>query len=165
MPGTMECSAGASAGASVGAAAGASAVALAGAPTTGSVTVGSVDGAASAADPGDVARAPLPTSVKRHMVRLAVRCLGRLECDTSLLSNLGNISDAPRFGVLSPARMWFPTSAHMPRGLSVGAITVDGQLQLCFRYRNALFDAAAAHGFATEYAAALAALAGTEVGP
>ena len=106
-----------------------------------------------------VAKAPLPAPVKRRMVRLAVRCLGRLECDTSLLSNLGNITDAPRFGVLSPTRMWFSTSAHMPRGLSVGAITVDGQLQLCFRYRNALFDAAAAHDFATEYAAALAALA------
>jgi len=112
-----------------------------------------------------VAKAPLPTSVKRRVMRLAVRCLGRLECDTSLLSNLGNITDAPRFGMLSPARMWFSTSAHMPRGLSVGAITVDGQLQLCFRYRNALFDAAAAHDFATEYAAALATLAGTEAGP
>jgi NRPS condensation-like uncharacterized protein len=107
-----------------------------------------------------VAKAPLPASVKRRILRLAVRCLGRLECDTSLLSNLGNITDVPRFGVLSPARMWFSTSAHMPRGLSVGAITVDGQLQLCFRYRNALFDAAAAHDFATEYAAALAALTG-----
>jgi len=106
-----------------------------------------------------VARAPLPAPVKRRIVRLAVRCLGRLECDTSLLSNLGNITDAPRFGVLAPTRMWFSTSAHMPRGLSVGAITVDGQLQLCFRYRNALFDAAAAHDFATEYAAALATLA------
>jgi NRPS condensation-like uncharacterized protein len=112
-----------------------------------------------------VAKMPLPTSAKRRVMRLAVRCLGRLECDTSLLSNLGNITDALRFGVLSPARMWFSTSAHMPRGLSVGAITVDGRLQLCFRYRNALFDAAAAHDFATEYAAALATLAGTEVGP
>ena len=111
-----------------------------------------------------VTKAPLPTSVKRRMLRLAVRCLGRLECDTSLLSNLGNITDAPRFGVLSPARMWFSTSAHMPRGLPVGAITVGGQLHLCFRYRNALFDAAAARNFATEYAAALATLAGTEAG-
>ena len=112
-----------------------------------------------------VARAPLPTSVKRRVLRLAVRCLGRLDCDTSLLSNLGNITDAPRFGALSPARMWFSTSAHMPRGLSVGAITVDGRLHLCFRYRHALFDAAAAHDFVAEYAAALAALAalaGTE---
>ena len=112
-----------------------------------------------------VAKAPVPTSVKRRMVRLAVRCLGRLSCDTSLLSNLGNITDAPRFAGLSPARMWFSTSAHMPRGLSVGAITVDGHLQLCFRYRHALFDAAAAHHFAAEYAAALATLTGPEAGP
>ena len=87
---------------------------------------------------------------------------GRVDCDTSLLSNLGNITEAPRFGVLSPARMWFSTSAHMPRGLSVGAITVDGRLHLCFRYRHALFDSAAAHDFVAEYAAALDALAGTE---
>ena len=106
------------------------------------------------------AKAPLPTSVKRRVVRLAVRCLGRLSCDTSLLSNLGNITDAPRFGRLSPARMWFSTSAHMPRGLSVGAITVDGQLQLCFRYRHALFDAAAAGDFAAQYSAALAGMTG-----
>ncbi len=107
-----------------------------------------------------VAKTPLPASVKRRVVRLAVRCLGQLECDTSLLSNLGNITDAPRFGTLSPVRMWFSTSAHMPRGLSVGAITVDGRLHLCFRYRHALFDAAAADDFVAGYAAALAALAG-----
>jgi NRPS condensation-like uncharacterized protein len=109
-----------------------------------------------------VARTPLPTSVKRHMVRLGLRCLGRLRCDTSLLSNLGNITDAPRFGALSPARMWFSTSTHMPVGLSAGAITVDGRLHVCFRYRHALFDHAAAQDFAAEYATALAALAGTE---
>jgi hypothetical protein len=93
------------------------------------------------------------------MVRLALRCLGRVGCDTSLLSNLGSVTDPPRFGTLSPARMWFSTTAHMPRGLSVGAITVDGRLQLCFRYRRALLDDAAAHDFAAEYAAALTELA------
>jgi hypothetical protein len=55
--------------------------------------------------------------------------------------------------------MWFSAAAHMPRGLSVGAITVGGRLQLCFRYRNALFDQAAADDFAAEYARALSALA------
>ena len=90
---------------------------------------------------------------------LAVRGLGWLECGTSLLSNLGNVADAPRFGTLAPERMWFSTSAHMPRGLSVGAATVDGRLQLCFRYRYALFDEAAARDFAAGYAAALAELA------
>jgi hypothetical protein len=75
-----------------------------------------------------------------------------------LLSNLGNITDPPRFGPLTPMRMWFSTSAHMPRGLSVGAITLGGRLQLCFRYRNALLDAPAGRDFAAEYAAALSAL-------
>ena len=102
-----------------------------------------------------VARAPLPTPVKRRVVRLAVRSLGRLECDTSLLSNLGNITDPPRFGSLSPERMWFSTTAHMPRGLSAGAITVGGRLQVCLRYRHALFDSAAAGDFAALYATAL----------
>ncbi len=109
-----------------------------------------------------VARTRLPVPAKRGLVRLALRGLGGLWCDTSLLSNLGNVTDPPRFGTLSPARMWFSTSAHMPRGLSVGAITVDGRLQLCFRYRKALFDAAAGQDFAAEYAAALSALAGGE---
>ena len=111
------------------------------------------------------ARAPVPAPVKRTVVRLALRGLGRLECDTSLLSNLGNVTDAPRFGALSPARMWFSTSTHMPVGLSVGAITADGRLQLCFRYRRALFDEDAARDFAAGYAAALAELTGTETGP
>jgi NRPS condensation-like uncharacterized protein len=109
-----------------------------------------------------VAGTPLPAPVKRRAVRLAVRTLGRRQCDTSLLSNLGSITDPPRFGSLVPERMWFSTTAHMPRGLSAGAITAGGRLQLCFRYRHALFDAAAAGDFAALYAAALAGLAGED---
>jgi NRPS condensation-like uncharacterized protein len=112
-----------------------------------------------------LAKVPLPVTVKRRLVRLAVRRLGRLAADTSLLTNLGNITSPPRFGSLTPARMWFSTSAHMPRGLSVGAITVDGRLQLCFRYRRALLDDAAAGEFAAEYAAVLTSLAAGEAGP
>jgi NRPS condensation-like uncharacterized protein len=107
-----------------------------------------------------VAGTPLPTPVKRRAVRLAVRALGRLRCDTSLLSNLGNITDPPGFGSLVPERMWFSTTAHMPRGLSAGAITVSGRLQVCFRYRHALFDDDAAREFAALYAAMLARLGG-----
>ncbi len=99
---------------------------------------------------------PLPAAVKRHAVRLAVRTLGRRQCDTSLLSNLGRIADPPRFGSLVPERMWFSTTAHMPRGLSAGAITAGGRLQVCFRYRHALFDDDAARAFAALFAAALA---------
>ena len=109
-----------------------------------------------------LAKMPLPATAKRRLVRLAMRCLGRRAAGTSLLSNLGNITSPPRFGSLTPARMWFSTSAHMPRGLSVGAITVEGQLQLCFRYRRALLDDAAAGEFAAEYAAVLTSLAAGE---
>jgi len=52
----------------------------------------------------------------------------------------------------------------MPRGLSVGAISVGGRLQLCFRYRKALLDDVAGRAFAAEYAAVLSALAGGEPG-
>jgi len=86
--------------------------------------------------------------------------VGPLASDTSLLSNLGRVTDPPRFGSLSPEHIWFSTSAHMPRGLSVGAITIEDQLQLCFRYRHALLDDAAAGDFAATYAAALSSLAG-----
>jgi NRPS condensation-like uncharacterized protein len=110
--------------------------------------------------PAAVARTRLPAPVKRCLLRLATRCLGRFGCDTSLLSNLGNVADPPQFAMLSPTRLWFSTSAHMPRGLSLGAVTVDGRLQLCLRYRNALFDDAAARDFAADYATALSALAG-----
>jgi hypothetical protein len=54
--------------------------------------------------------------------------------------------------------MWFSTVAHMPRGLSVGVITVRGQVHLCLRYRHALLDEQAAAQFGRRYLAALAAL-------
>jgi len=106
-----------------------------------------------------LARAPLPVTVKRRLLRTAIRCLGPRVSDTSLLSNLGRVTHPPRFGSLSPERIWFSTSAHMPRGLSAGAITIDGRLHLCFRYRRALLDDAAAADFAATYAAALSHLA------
>jgi hypothetical protein len=59
--------------------------------------------------------------------------------------------------------MWFSTSAHMPRGLSVGAITLAGRLHLCLRYRHALFSAPAAARFAGSYAAALDEITSQEV--
>jgi NRPS condensation-like uncharacterized protein len=106
-----------------------------------------------------LARTRLPVGVKRWLLRLALRCVGRLASDTCLLSNLGSVADPPGFGLGQPGRMWFSTSAHMPRGLSVGAVTVAGRLHLCFRFRNALFDQRAADDFAAEYASALSALA------
>jgi NRPS condensation-like uncharacterized protein len=107
-----------------------------------------------------VVKAPIPVPVKRGLLTLAMRTVGRVECDTSLLTNLGRLTDPPRFGDVAPGSMWFSTSTHMPRGLSVGAITVADQLRLCFRYRYALLDDAAAREFTAGYRAALSRLAG-----
>jgi NRPS condensation-like uncharacterized protein len=112
-----------------------------------------------------IARARLPIPVKRSLVRLALRWFGNVVCDTSLLSNLGRISAPPAFGDLVPARMWFSGPAHMPRGLFVGAVSVGGRLQLCFRYRRALLDEAAGDAFAAEFAATLAALSAAVAPP
>jgi len=100
----------------------------------------------------------LPVDVKRRTLRVALRAAGWRASDTTLLSNLGNLPEPPAFGSLVPDRMWFSGPAHMPRGLSVGAITTDGRLQLCFRYRHALLDDAAAAEFAASYAAVLTTL-------
>jgi len=102
-----------------------------------------------------LAAAWCPPAVKRRLLRLALHTAGPWLCDTSLVSNLGVVADPPRFGTAPSAGMWFSTSAHMPRGLSVGAVTAGGRLHLCLRYRRALFSEPAAGRFAGLYAAAL----------
>jgi NRPS condensation-like uncharacterized protein len=102
-----------------------------------------------------LATAWCPAAVKRRLLRLALRTAGPLLCDTSLVSNLGIVADPPRFGDVAATDMWFSTSAHMPRGLSVGVVTISGKLHLCFRYRRALFGEPAAVRFADAYNAAL----------
>jgi NRPS condensation-like uncharacterized protein len=96
-----------------------------------------------------------PVALKRLAVRLALRAIGRIACDTSILTNLGIVTDPPWSGSLRPVRMAVTGSVRMPRGLAVGAMTADGQLQLAFRYRYALFDEAAAARFVARYAATL----------
>ncbi len=102
-----------------------------------------------------LAAAWCPAPIKRGLLRLALHTAGPLICDTSLVSNLGIVAGPPQFGDAPVTHMWFSTSAHMPRGLSVGAITVGGRLHLCLRYRHALFSEPAAARFAGAYAAAL----------
>jgi NRPS condensation-like uncharacterized protein len=104
-----------------------------------------------------LAAAWCPPAVKRGVLRLALRTAGPLLCDTSLVSNLGVVGP-PRFGAAAVTGMWFSTSAHMPRGLSVGAVTVGGRLHLCLRYRRALFSEPSAARFAGLYATALTTL-------
>jgi hypothetical protein len=106
---------------------------------------------------GALGRAPrwCPVALKKLAVRFALGALGALVCDTCMLTNLGDVTDAPWSGSGGPVRMTLSAPAHMPRGLSVAAVTADGQLRLGFRYRYALFDEAAAARFAAGYAAAL----------
>jgi NRPS condensation-like uncharacterized protein len=96
-----------------------------------------------------------PVTLKRLAVRFALRAIGGIVCDTAMLTNLGNVTDPPWSGSHGPVRMAVSGPAHMPRGVSVGAVTADGQLQLAFRYRYALFDEAAAARFVAAYAATL----------
>jgi hypothetical protein len=78
--------------------------------------------------------------------------------DTSLVSNLGVLPDPPSFGG-GREPLWLSGPAPMPRGLAVGALTIDGQLHLCVHYRHALLDRAAAEDFTDAFARALADLA------
>jgi NRPS condensation-like uncharacterized protein len=98
---------------------------------------------------------PLPAAVKRRLLRAVMRLAGPYLCDTSLVSNLGSVTDPPQFGAQGTSRMAITAPAHMPRGLSVSAITVRGQMQLCLRYRRALLSREAAADFARLYLAAL----------
>jgi NRPS condensation-like uncharacterized protein len=110
------------------------------------------------ASAGALGRAPrwCPVVLKRLAVRFALRAIGRIVCDTSMLTNLGNVADPPWSGCGGPVRMALSGPAHLPRGVSVGAMTTEGQLTLAFRYRYALFDEAAADRFTATYAATLA---------
>ncbi len=101
-----------------------------------------------------LALAPVPVSVKGITLRAMLRVAGPICCDTSLISNLGVVTPV-RFGTAGDAYVWFSTSAHLPRGLSVGAVTTDGKLRLTFRYRRALLTGAAAAEFAASYRLAL----------
>lgn len=105
--------------------------------------------------------APVPAPVKRMFLRAALRMAGPLLCDTSLVSNLGVI-DELAFGNDRAADVWFSTSAHMPRGLSLGAVTAGGRLRLAFRYRRALFSSVDAADFAARYVKVLEQCTGQE---
>jgi NRPS condensation-like uncharacterized protein len=108
-----------------------------------------------------LAAAPLPVTVKHVLLRTALRIAGPFLCDTSLISNLG-VAETLAFGAMPVTEVWFSTSAHMPRGLSVGAVTSGGALRLTFRYRRALMSGADAAEFAGMYVKVLDQFAGQE---
>ena len=108
-----------------------------------------------------LAAAPVPVAVKHMLLRTALRVAGPFFCDTSLISNLG-VAGTLAFGAMPVTQVWFSTSAHMPRGLSVGAVTAGGVLRLTFRYRRALMSGADAAEFAGMYVKVLDQFAGQE---
>ncbi len=108
-----------------------------------------------------LAASPVPVVVKDRLLRTAITLAGSVVCDTCLVSNLGVIEPVT-FGEVTASQLWFSTFAHMPRGLSLGALTVAGRLQLTFRFRPALFSEPAAAAFASRYVQALDRITGRE---
>lgn len=106
-----------------------------------------------------VARAPLPVAVKRSLIRAGLRGAGAVLADTCLVSNLG-VVEPLAFGAASASQLWFSTSAHMPRGLSLGALTCADDVRLTWRYRRALLTDDAAAQFAERYLEVLDRLTG-----
>lgn len=93
----------------------------------------------------------LPLWAKQSLVVLQPLTRNR-ELDTAMLSNVGWI-DGPSFGpdAGDTAEVWFSLPARTPNSLCIGAVIVDGRLNLTFRYPNRLFDAHAAGRFAESY--------------
>ncbi|MFN2390000.1 MAG: hypothetical protein ABR575_10410 [Actinomycetota bacterium] len=97
----------------------------------------------------------LPIWAKRALP-VALWLTGNRLIDTTMLSNLGAITDPPSFGrETETLELWFSPPARMPLGLALGAVTTMGRLHLTFRYRHALFGPAACARFANRYLAAL----------
>ena len=96
----------------------------------------------------------LPISFRRRIIRQAAR---ESVVPTSLLSNLGvmehDLGLGPEVG--APTDIWFSPPARMPLGLSVGALTVNGQLSVTFRVRHPLLGRDALARFAAVYESAL----------
>jgi NRPS condensation-like uncharacterized protein len=96
-----------------------------------------------------------PVALKRLALRVAMRTVGPVVCDTTLLSNLGNVTGPLWPALGGTARIAFSSPVHMPRGLAVSVVTVDGQLQVAFRYLHAVLDDAAAARLMKVFVAAL----------
>jgi len=105
----------------------------------------------------------VPLWAKRAFV-LGLPLTGNRLVDTAMLSNVGRLEDlsfggGPSGGAVE--ELWFSPPARMPLGLTIGAATIAGRLHLVLRYRNRLFDQAAASRFTDIYVRKLQAFSGT----
>jgi hypothetical protein len=97
----------------------------------------------------------LPAVLKARLREIAPT-VGRGHVQTSWLSNLGRLAAAPVMGDAGPvSAIYFSPPAHMPMGVSVGAVSLEDRMTLTLRYRKAVFDAGAAKDFAGRYRAIL----------
>ncbi|WP_405226110.1 condensation domain-containing protein [Lentisalinibacter sediminis] len=97
----------------------------------------------------------LPAVLKARLREIAPT-VGRRHVQTSWLSNLGRLAAAPVMGDAGRVHaIYFSPPAHMPMGVSVGAVSLEDRMTLTLRYRKAVFDAAAAGEFAGRYRAIL----------
>jgi hypothetical protein len=96
-----------------------------------------------------------PMVVKRRVARLVRGLAAPVLTDTSLVSNLGLLPEAPTFDGSGTEPLWLAPLCPMPKGLALGAVSVAGRLYLSVRYRLALLDRAAADDFTACFRAAL----------
>jgi hypothetical protein len=96
-----------------------------------------------------------PMAVKQRVARLVRGLAAPLLTDTSLVSNLGLLPEAPTFDGSGTEPVWLAPLCPMPKGLALGAVSVAGRLYLSVRYRLALLDRAAADDFTACFRAAL----------
>jgi NRPS condensation-like uncharacterized protein len=81
---------------------------------------------------------------------------GRRLIDTAILTNLGKLDDPPSFGDdLEAEELWLSAPARMPLGVSLGAVTMAGRMNITFRYRPSLFGPDGGRRFAEQYLRAL----------
>lgn len=96
----------------------------------------------------------LPGPMRKQLTNL-MPLTGNFVVDTTVLNNLGRVPDLPdpagRAGRITAIRFSPPT--RMPMGVSVGVVTLRGELTITFRYRRAQFDRFAAEAFRDNFLA------------
>jgi hypothetical protein len=105
--------------------------------------------------------APWLPRALRQVLAPGVRFAARSFADTTMLSNLGPLTELPRrlAGAGAITELWAAAPAPMPRGLSVTALGAGGRLHLMIRHRFEALDAPAAAAFTELFAHAVAELA------
>lgn len=98
----------------------------------------------------------LPGALRKSLTNL-MPLTGNFVVDTAVLNNLGRVPDLPdpagRAGRITAIRFSPPT--RMPMGVSIGVVTLRGELTITFRYRRAQFDRFAAEAFRDNFLALL----------